>query len=53
MGCFCFSNTAGPVPQFRSAILDVWRGKVSADLCVRKGFRGGLLLDFSSFNAAP
>ena len=39
------SNLAGPVQHFKAAILDAWRNKVSADLCSRKGFRGGLLLD--------
>ena len=28
-----------------SAILEAWRDKVSSDLCCRKGFRGGPLLD--------
>ena len=31
--------------HFRSAILDAWRNKVAVDLCGRKGFRGGPLLD--------
>ena len=39
------SNLAGPIQHFRSALLDAWRTKVAADLCGRKGFRGGLLLD--------
>ena len=39
------SNPAGPIQHFRSAILDAWRNKVAADLCGRKGFRGGSLLD--------
>ena len=39
------SNLAGPIQHFRSAILDAWRDKVAADLCKRKGFRGGPLLD--------
>ena len=39
------SNLAGPVQHFRSGIHDAWRNKVSADLCVRKGFRGTSLLD--------
>ena len=39
------SNLAGPVQLFRVAILDAWRNKVAADLCRRKGFRGGPLLD--------
>ena len=39
------SNLAGPVQQFKAAILDAWRVKVSVDLYGRKGFRGGPLLD--------
>ena len=39
------SNLAGPLQHFRTAILDAWRNKVSADLCGRKGFRGGPSLD--------
>ena len=39
------SNLAGPIQHFRSAILDAWRNKVAVDLCGRKGFRGGPLLD--------
>ena len=39
------SNLAGPIQHFEAALLDAWRNKVSADLCGRKGFRGGLLLD--------
>ena len=35
------SNLAGPLQHFRAAILDAWRNKVAADLCGRKGFRGG------------
>ena len=38
-------NLAGPLQHFRAAILDAWRNKVAADLCRRKGFRGGPLLD--------
>ena len=38
------SNLAGPIQHFRS-ILDAWRNKVAVDLCGRKGFRGGPLLD--------
>ena len=34
------SNLAGPIQHFRAAVLEGWSGKVSADLCVRKGFRG-------------
>ena len=36
---------AGPIQHFRSAILDAWRNKVAFDLCKRKGFRSGPLLD--------
>ena len=39
------SNLAGPIQHFRSAVLDAWRNKVAVDLCGRKGFRGGPLLD--------
>ena len=39
------SNLSGPVQHFRAAILGAWRDKVSADLCARKGFRGGPSLD--------
>ena len=39
------SNLAGPIQHFRSAVFDAWRNKVAADLCARKGFRGGPLLD--------
>ena len=38
-------NLAGPIQHFRSAVLDAWRNKVAVDLCGRKGFRGGPLLD--------
>ena len=38
-------NLDGPIQHFRAAILDAWRNKVAADLCKRKGFRGGPLLD--------
>ena len=38
-------NLAGPTQHLKAAILDAWRNKVAADLCVRKGFRGGPLLD--------
>ena len=36
------SNLGGPIQHFRAAIVEAWRNKVSADLRVRKGFRGGL-----------
>ena len=39
------SNLAGPIQHFWAAILEGWRNKVSADLCARKGFRGGPWLD--------
>ena len=39
------SNLSGPVQHFRAAILGAWRDTVSADLCARKGFRGGPLFD--------
>ena len=39
------SNLAGPVQHLKAAILDAWRDKVSVDLCGRKGFCGGPLLD--------
>ena len=32
---------------FWSPILDAWRNKVAVDLCARRGFRGGPLLDIS------
>ena len=39
------SNLAGPNQHFKAALFDAWRNKVTADLCGRKGFRGGPLLD--------
>ena len=39
------SNLAGPIQHFKAALLDAWRNKVAADLCWRKGFRGGPLFD--------
>ena len=39
------SNLAGPIQHFKAALLDAWRNKVAADLCRRKGFRGGPLFD--------
>ena len=39
------SNLSGPLQHFRAAILGAWRDKVAADLCARKGFRGGPSLD--------
>ena len=39
------SNLSGPFQHFRAAILGAWRDVVSAELCTRKGFRGGPLFD--------
>ena len=39
------SNLAGPLQHFKAAVLDAWRNRVAADLCGRKGFRCGPLLD--------
>ena len=47
--CFCGAPDsdghlfweAGLVQHFKAAILDAWRNEVAADLCGRKGFRGG------------
>ena len=43
------SILAGPIQHFRSAVLEGWRSKVSADLCAGEGFRGCPWLDCSSF----
>ena len=32
--------------HFKSAVVDAWKDSVAADLCSRKGFRGGPFLDF-------
>ena len=34
------SKLASPIQHFWSAVLEGWRGKVSADLCARKVFVG-------------
>ena len=39
------NNLAGLLRHFRAAVLEAWRSRVSADLCARKGFRGGPVLD--------
>ena len=52
-GLLLLSNLAGPIQHFRAAISDAWRNKVAADLCGRKGFRGGPLLDVHGSLAAP
>ena len=44
-GLLQLSNLAGLLQHFKDAILDAWRNKVAADLCGRKGFRDGPLLD--------
>ena len=36
----------GPYQHFKDSILNAWRDFKSADLCRRKGVRGGPLLDF-------
>ena len=36
---------ACPLQHIKAAILDAWRNEVPVDLCGRKGFRGGPLLD--------
>ena len=41
------SNLASPIQHLRAAVLEGWSGKVSADLCIRKGFRGGPWLDLN------
>ena len=38
------SNLAGPIHHFRAAVLEGWRGKVSADLCARNCFREGSMI---------
>ena len=45
LGLPLLSNLAGPIQHFKAALLDAWRNKVTADLCGRKGFRGGPLFD--------
>ena len=45
LGLPVLSNLAGPIQHFRAAVLEAWRGKVTADLCVRNGFHGGPWLD--------
>ena len=46
-GLLALSNLAGPIQHFRSAVLGAWQERVAADLCSRRGFRGGPLLDVS------
>ena len=45
LGLPVLSNVACPIQHFWAAVLEGWRVKVSADLCARKGFRGGPWLD--------
>ena len=40
--CLVCMFLAGPIQHFRAAVLEDWRNKVSAVLCAREGFRGGL-----------
>ena len=40
----------GPIQHFRSAIWRAWQSKVAADLCKRKGFRGGFGFDIYGFH---
>ena len=44
-GLLLLSYLAGPIQQFKAAVLDAWRNKVAADLCGRERFREWLLLD--------
>ena len=37
LGLRVLSSLVGPFHHFRAALLKAWRGKVTADLCVRKG----------------
>ena len=53
LGLPVLSNVAGPVQHFRAAVLEARRSKVSADQCVRKGFRGEPLAAYSWYLAAP
>ena len=46
-GLPALSNLAGPIQHFRAAVLEV-----SAELCARKGFRGGPFLDIPGSFAA-
>ena len=36
----------GPIQHFKAAFVDAWRDSVAADLCNRKGVRGGPFLDY-------
>ena len=45
LGLPLLSNLAGPIQHIWAAILEAWRNEVSADLCVRKDFRGDSWLD--------
>ena len=54
LGGFCWNRPGlprlpmveGPYQHFEDSILNAWRDFNSANLCRRKGFRGGPLLDF-------
>ena len=39
--------------HFRAAVLEAWRNKVSADLCVGNGFRDCSFFDFSGILQLP
>ena len=43
-GLIVLSNFGGPIQHFRAAVFEARRNKVTADLCARKGFRGGPFL---------
>ena len=34
--CLCWATQLVPIQQIRPAILEVWKGKVTADLCVKE-----------------
>ena len=51
-GLSYLSTMTGPIQHFRSAVVDAWRGKVSAGLCIRKGFRGGAFWIFITRNSS-
>ena len=46
LSCPGYPFLDGPIQHFKSAIIDAWRDSVAADLCSRKGFRGGPFLDY-------
>ena len=40
-----FSNLAGPIQHYKSAIIDARKDRVAASLCAREGLRGRPLHD--------